>query len=43
MARALADVKISHVDESELGAQTESVLILTKGFLKEATLDELLN
>lgn len=42
MARLrLDDVEVSYIDESELSAKSESVLILTKGFLKGASLDDL--
>jgi len=42
MARLrLTDAEVSYVDENHLGGQSDSVLILTKGFLKEASLDEL--
>ena len=39
--RLLADVEVSYVDETQLGAQSGSVLVLTKGFLKGATVDDL--
>jgi hypothetical protein len=37
----IAGADVSYVDESHLGAQFDSVLILTKGFLREASVDEL--
>ena len=37
----LANIEVGCVDESHLAALSQSVLILTKGFLKETSLDEL--
>jgi hypothetical protein len=37
----LAEAEVNYVDEYGVGAQSDSMLILTKGFLKEACLDEL--
>lgn len=37
----LTSTEVNYVDEYHLGAQFDSILILTKGFLKEACLDEL--
>ncbi len=34
-------VEVNYVNESQLDAQVNCTLILTKGFLKDATLDEL--
>jgi hypothetical protein len=37
----LSGTEVNHVDETNLSALSDSLLILTKGFLKEASLDEL--
>ena len=39
--RRFTSTEVNYVDEHDLGAQSDSILILTKGFLAEACLDEL--
>jgi tetratricopeptide (TPR) repeat protein len=42
IARASLDsAQVNYVDEHQLGGERDSILILTKGFLKDATSDEL--
>jgi tetratricopeptide (TPR) repeat protein len=38
---SLTSMEVNYVDEYHLGSQSDSILILTKGFLKEACVDEL--